>query len=455
MVALRLWLTLTLVVLVAVHADDQCRPQHYQLSDYPDFCEPCDCDFTGALDNDCDVSTGQCKCRPHVAGRRCDRCAPGTYGLGPAGCAPCECSPAGALDNLCSAHSGGCRCRPKTYGRRCDQCQKYYWNFPDCQPCDCHGNAGDCDPVTGACIDCVSFTAGHNCDRCIEGYYGDPRLGPSFIPCRPCPCPDQRCSLDPRTRDAVCECQEGYSGPRCDQCADNYYGQPALAGGACLPCDCSGNTDLSRPGNCHPDTGRCLQCLFDTGGENCGRCRPGFWGDALNRTCRECTCDLMGSEPTEEICDHVTGRCPCLPNVVGLSCDQCAVNHWRIYSGQGCDPCDCDDTGSRHAQCNEFDGQCQCKEGFEGRRCNQCPIYFYGDPRSQCMPCNCNHEGSLSDQCDLISGQCDCMEGIGGAKCDQCARGYSGQAPHCEPCDDCLDTWDYILDGLKALLDLF
>lgn len=56
--------------------------------------------------------------------------------------------------------------------------------------------------------------------RCIEGYYGDPRLGID-IPCRPCPCPGtsesghsfaSRCALDPKTKDVYCECQEGYKG---------------------------------------------------------------------------------------------------------------------------------------------------------------------------------------------------------------------------------------------------
>lgn len=56
--------------------------------------------------------------------------------------------------------------------------------------------------------------------RCIEGYYGDPRIGVD-IPCRPCPCPETvesghsyatRCALDARTQDVVCECSVGYAG---------------------------------------------------------------------------------------------------------------------------------------------------------------------------------------------------------------------------------------------------
>ena len=38
-----------------------------------DGCKPCDCDVGGALDNMCDSITGQCRCRPHIGGRRYDR----------------------------------------------------------------------------------------------------------------------------------------------------------------------------------------------------------------------------------------------------------------------------------------------------------------------------------------------------------------------------------------------
>ena len=52
---------------------DQCRPQHYGLSENdPLGCQPCDCDIGGSADNDCDVLTGQCKCLQEIGGRRCD-----------------------------------------------------------------------------------------------------------------------------------------------------------------------------------------------------------------------------------------------------------------------------------------------------------------------------------------------------------------------------------------------
>ena len=46
----------------------------------------CDCDPTGSESTICDPYGGQCKCKPNVDGRRCDICAPGTYGFSPQGC---------------------------------------------------------------------------------------------------------------------------------------------------------------------------------------------------------------------------------------------------------------------------------------------------------------------------------------------------------------------------------
>ena len=65
--------------------------------------------------------------------------------------------------------------------------------------------------------------------------------------------------------------------------------------------------------------------------------------------------------PPRFACDRVTGECNCLPNVQGEHCEECIENHWKIASGQGCEPCACDPIGSTGESCNAFYGQCECK----------------------------------------------------------------------------------------------
>ncbi|XP_012282234.1 laminin subunit beta-1 isoform X2 [Orussus abietinus] len=426
-----------------------------------DGAHACECNRTGSHSLLCKQYGGICPCKPNVVGRRCDRCAPGTYGFGPEGCVPCDCDSVGALDNFCDVETGRCKCRPNTYGRTCGQCEPGFWNFPHCQRCECNGHADNCDSKTGACIECRDNTTGRTCDRCVESFYGDPRIGVD-IPCRSCPCPGSRdsghsyadsCSLDSVTHDVICECYRGYSGPRCEGCADNYYGNPEVAGGGCIACDCSNNTDLAQSGNCDPVTGRCLRCLHDTDGAHCQVCRAGFYGDATRQDCQDCQCDVLGTDRAAGPCDHRTGQCPCLPHVVGRLCDACEENHWRIASGEGCDPCGCDAVGSVSDRCNPYDGTCECRPGFGGRRCNECQANFWGNPNVECYPCDCDLVGSASQQCDRDTGACACHRGIGGEKCDRCDRSYIGFAPNCSPCGECFDNWDLALHGLRNRTD--
>ncbi|KAH7975672.1 hypothetical protein HPB52_004057 [Rhipicephalus sanguineus] len=424
--------------------------------------QDCRCDPQGSHSSVCNTLGGQCQCKTNVVGRSCDRCAPGTYGFGPGGCRPCDCNGIGSLDNFCDAQTGQCKCRPNTYGRQCDECQPGYWNYPNCQRCDCNGHADTCDSRTGHCIQCRDFTSGPHCDRCEVGFYGDPRYGVD-IPCRPCPCPGTAdsginhatsCDLDPRTGNVICHCAQGYVGKfaiceRCDRCANNYYGEPNVPGGSCRRCECSGNVDETQPGNCDSRTGVCLRCLYNTEGPHCERCKPGHFGNASQQQCYECVCNLLGLDPNQGYCDPVTGQCPCLPNVEGIACDRCAPNYWKIASGEGCEACGCDPLGSYDLKCNEFDGQCPCKPGHGGRQCNQCQDNHWGDPRVRCYQCECNVPGAATSQCHRNNGSCVCIPGVAGDRCQQCARGFTGRAPHCDSCGECFDNWDRIIQELR------
>ena len=52
----------------------------------PSLLAACECHLQGSLSTECAPLGGQCPCRPNIMGRTCDRCLPGTFGLGPTGC---------------------------------------------------------------------------------------------------------------------------------------------------------------------------------------------------------------------------------------------------------------------------------------------------------------------------------------------------------------------------------
>lgn len=69
-------------------------------------------------------------------------------------------------------------------------------------------------------------------------------------------------------------------------------------------------------------------------------------------SCAGCDCSVLGAR-RDVPCDEETGRCVCLPHVVGPKCDQCAPHHWKLASGRGCEPCACDPHNSLGPQCNQ------------------------------------------------------------------------------------------------------
>ncbi|XP_052450464.1 laminin subunit beta-1-like [Carassius gibelio] len=415
----------------------------------------CQCNPQGSLSAECDKVGGQCHCKPNVIGRKCDQCAPGTYGFGSNGCSVCDCHSQGSVGHQCDPVTGQCPCQHGATGRQCSECQPGQWGFPNCRQCQCNGHAESCDPETGACYECTDYTAGQLCERCVNGFYGNPILG-SGEHCRPCPCPGHpdsghsngaSCHMEYASNQILCQCGEGYAGPRCDRCAPGYYGVPEQPGGTCQPCQCNRNIDPQDPESCDPRTGQCLRCLYNTDGHSCSECKPGYYGNALTQDCRRCTCVTAGTVDgycTDEVChcDKRTGQCPCKPNVIGHNCDNCAPNHWNFGSDFGCEPCECAQPNSLGTHCNMFSGQCHCQPGFGGRQCSECEAFHWGDPRVHCEECDCNPLGSEMAQCDRVTGACLCKKEASGRRCEECSRGFTGNFPKCVPCHPCFQLWD-------------
>ena len=53
--------------------------------------------------------------------------------------------------------------------------------------------------------------------------------------------------------DGQCECKDGFGGRKCDQCQENYYGDPQVE---CFPCNC--NPRVSESLQCDRVTGKCI-----------------------------------------------------------------------------------------------------------------------------------------------------------------------------------------------------
>nr|KAF6341480.1 hypothetical protein mMyoMyo1_011899 [Myotis myotis] len=384
-----------------------------------------------------------------------------------------------------------CQCPPGYTGSSCESCWPRHRRVNGtifggiCEPCQCFGHADSCDDITAECLNCRDHTGGPYCNQCLPGFYGDPTKG-TAEDCQPCACPlnipsnnfSPTCHLD-RSLGLICdECPVGYAGPRCERCAEGYFGQPSVAGGSCQPCQCNDNLDFSIPGSCDSLSGACLICKPGTTGRYCELCADGYFGDAVDaRNCQPCRCHANGS--FSEVCHTQTGQCECRPNVQGRRCDECKPETFGLQSPRGCVPCNCNSFGSKSFDCEES-GQCWCQPGVTGKKCDHCAHGYFnfqeggctacdcshlgnncdpktgrcicppntiGDQCSQCVPntwghsiisgckaCNCSTVGSLDFQCNINTGQCNCHPKFAGAKCTECSRGYWNY-PHCDPCN--------------------
>lgn len=207
-----------------------------------------------------------------------------------------------------------------------------------------------------------------------------------------------------------CECRNIHNGSSCQDPGDGYYrlrppppndiSQFEQFIGLVVPCDCNGRSNI-----CDKETGRCINCAKNTGGERCNECAEGFYGN---------------------------------PNF------------------GGCVPCPCPETRKNFAKGCFMIGHevsCLCKPGYTGLKCEFCSEGHFGNPEfedGKCEPCNCNKDGSLSADCDR-SGICKCQMGVSGDKCDQCDEPkHILQNNRCEICDVC--TLD-LLNRLDVIRD--
>ncbi|KAI5640968.1 laminin EGF domain-containing protein [Phthorimaea operculella] len=450
-----------------------------------------------------------CSCPKAYVGDYCEECAPG-YKHEPANggpystCIPCDCN---GHAHICDTATGYCICRHNTTGSNCELCAKgFYGNAiagtpDDCKPCPCPKDSGCIQLMDGniVCTDCPSGYAGYAGNRafiksllttaspapalrtaaaysswtatsCVQTALQDTQVMESSQrvygnatartsdDCKPCPCPKDSGCIQLMDGNIVCtDCPSGYAGPKCEVCADGYFGDPTGQFGPpseCQECQCNGNVDPNAVGNCNRTTGECLKCIYNTGGEHCDKCLNGFYGDALDQKkkgdCKMCECHEAGTIESPEgppLCDSLTGYCSCRPHVIGENCDKCEDGYYNINSGEGCKTCECNLEGSYNATCHPHTGQCYCKPGIDGKHCDRCRAYHYGFSMEGCKDCDCDEWGSTNYQCDA-DGQCSCQVNVEGRRCDRCMENKM-QREDGQGCKDCPPCYNLVQDAVN------
>ena len=108
--------------------------------------------------------------------------------------------------------------------------------------------------------------------------------------------------------------------------------QCPLLSTCCTACLCNGRSNICSA------NGTCTECMFNTAGDYCELCAPGFYNDTSENpsgTCVACQCDTLGS--IRPICDRDSGQCRCHVGVNSTlrQCNQC-VDEFFALSMSGC-----------------------------------------------------------------------------------------------------------------------
>ncbi|MGH0173442.1 UNVERIFIED_CONTAM: hypothetical protein FKN15_065405 [Acipenser sinensis] len=171
-----------------------------------------------------------------------------------------------------------CECEHNTTGQDCGRCKKTFraksWRpgsylpTPNGSPntyCECYGHSNRCSYIDFlnivTCVSCKHNTRGQNCEHCRLGHFRNAtaELDDENV-CIECNC-NQMGSLHDRCNETgYCECRDGATGLKCEDCLPGYYWRQG-----CFPNVCDEEFLLCQ------NAGTCYQ------GQRC-LCPPGFKG---------------------------------------------------------------------------------------------------------------------------------------------------------------------------------
>ncbi|XP_061452960.1 laminin subunit alpha-3 isoform X2 [Rhineura floridana] len=497
----------------------RCRTGYYG---FP-FCKPCSCGRRL-----CDDITGKCICPPQTVKPRCEVCVRQHFGYHPlTGCEGCNCSSKGVINPVnpeCDKIVGQCKCRLGITGRRCDHCAPGSYGFPNCKLCKCNREGTEptvCHPQTGVCL-CKENVEGIHCDMCRSGSFYLDSANPKG--CTSCFCfgatnicrstnkrrvkfNDMRnwhleavetgmnvpVTFNPGSNSVVADVQELPPSVRNLYwvAPSSYLGEKLSSYGGYLSYQVKsfglpseGMTLLEK----RPDvqlTGQHMKIIYMDPNDPLpdkqyygsvqlveGNFRHASSSNLVSREelmmvlsrldglqirglyFTESQRLALGEVGLEEATNTGNGivaynveTCSCPSEYVGDSCQGCRPEFYRENNGLltgRCVPCNCNGNADR---CLDGSGICiNCQHNTAGEKCERCKEgYFRDDSQGTCRMCRCPYTNSFASGCVENSGeiQCFCKEGYTGVHCERCAPGYFGNplkyGGYCQKCN-CLDN---------------
>ncbi|XP_041102067.1 laminin subunit alpha-3-like isoform X2 [Polyodon spathula] len=440
-------------------------------------CEGCNCSRTGIINTgntDCDRGSGQCKCKPKIAGRQCNRCVVGSYGF--PNCNPCDCNQGGTQPDVCDPHTGQCLCKENVQGSRCDTCRpgSFYFdpaNPKGCTSCFCFGASDQCEGTDQRRIKFVDmkmwrleklnkegipvvFNPGSNTVVADvqelpvsvhdlywvapPSYFGDKVSsygGYLTYQVKSFGLPSEGMVLLEKRPDVQLSGQQMtllYLDPQNPSPDRLYQGRVQLVEGNFR--HATTNSPVSRE-----------ELMMVLAGLDGLRIRALYFTESQRLALGEV--GLEGVSPTGSgAAASNVEVCTCPAEDRGDSCQKCAPGYYRdnkgLYLGR-CVPCVCNGHSNT---CEDGSGKClNCLRNTAGDNCERCREGYYGNAtQGTCQVCPCplaTPYNSFATSCREVGGrfECLCKPGYTGSKCQWCAPGYYGEPlalnGKCSPCN--------------------
>ncbi|XP_075628820.1 netrin-G2 isoform X1 [Balearica regulorum gibbericeps] len=157
--------------------------------------------------------------------------------------------------------------------------------------CECYGHSNRCSYIdflnVVTCVSCKHNTRGQHCQHCRLGFYrnSSAELDDENV-CIECNCNQIGSMHDRCNETGYCECKEGATGPKCDDCLPNYYWRQG-----CFPNVCDDELLLCQNGGTCYQNQRCI-------------CPVGFKGVLCQQS--RCEADKKDCDGAPSLCSSLS-----------------------------------------------------------------------------------------------------------------------------------------------------